>query len=208
MKTLLILTGPQGSGNHVWSKIFALHSHVYGWQALLDQYWIGHDQEPFAECWQDPNRLTQFDWGSHNYYVTSISNPYMYRGVETVPDLVRFAACAMGAGLKVKIAIIGRDNNIIRLQENRVRARITVNSAIEDYKKLQTWDPIFLSYELLHLYKAEYLVQLSKQLDFPIDYNSSLLDQILKEDSNQKYIHQVDSHWVDNLARKTSKIQL
>ena len=206
MKTLLILTGPQGSGNHVWSKIFALHPRVYGWQALLDQYWIGHDQEPFAGCWRDPDLLTQFDWSSHNYYVTSISNPYMYHGTATVPDVVLFAACAMGAGLKVKIGILGRDHNIVRLQENRVRGRITVDNAVEDYKKLRTFDPVFFSYELLQLYKSEYLLQLSKQLDFPIDYSSSQVNQILNEDSNQKYVHPVDSHWVDNLARKTSKI--
>jgi hypothetical protein len=57
MKTILILTGPQGSGNHMWSKIFALHPQVRGWQALLDQYWIGHDQEPWAQYWQDPAQL-------------------------------------------------------------------------------------------------------------------------------------------------------
>jgi hypothetical protein len=112
----------------------------------------------------------------------------------------------MGAGLKVKIGILGRDHNIVRLQENRVRSRITVDNAVEDYKKIQTWDPVFFSYELLQLYKSEYLLQLSKQLEFPIDYKNSQLDQILAEDSNQKYIHPVANHWADDLARKSSGI--
>ena len=47
MKKMLILTGPQGSGNHMWSKIFALHPSVYGWQELVEEFWIGHDREPF-----------------------------------------------------------------------------------------------------------------------------------------------------------------
>jgi hypothetical protein len=46
MKKLLIITGPQGSGNHMWSKILALHPAVNGWSALLEEYWIPHDREP------------------------------------------------------------------------------------------------------------------------------------------------------------------
>ncbi len=208
MKTILILTGPQGSGNHLWSKIFALHPAVYGWSALLQEYWIGHDQEPFADCWRNPDLLQQFDWSTHNYYVTSISNPYMDHGVLTVPNIVRFAACAMGAGLQVKIGMIGRDKNIVALQQQRVRGAATVDSALTEFKKLQTFAPVFLSHELLHLYKAQYLQQISTALSFPIDSNNSALDQILLDDSNEKYIQPIEKHWVDDLARKTSRINL
>ena len=49
-KTLVILTGPQGSGNHLWSKILSLHADVFGWKSLLDNYWEAHRiSEPFAE---------------------------------------------------------------------------------------------------------------------------------------------------------------
>ena len=74
---ILIITGPQGSGNHLFSKIFALSEQVHGWSALNQQYWIGHDQEPFARYWHDPVLLDQFNW-SHDYYVTSVSCPYVY----------------------------------------------------------------------------------------------------------------------------------
>lgn len=70
MKNILILTGPQGSGNHMWSKIFALHPSVYGWQELVDEFWIGHDHEPFAQCWADHTQLDNFDWSKSDYYVT------------------------------------------------------------------------------------------------------------------------------------------
>ena len=38
-KQMLIVTGPQGAGNHLWSKIFSLHPKVYGWKSLLENYY-------------------------------------------------------------------------------------------------------------------------------------------------------------------------
>ena len=205
MKTLLIITGPQGSGNHLWSKIFAQHSDVYGWHALLHEYWIGHDQEPFAACWDNPELLKEFDWGECKYFVTSISTPYINNGDRTTPDIVRFAATAMGLGIRVKIAIIGRDCNILNYQQTRVRGEPTVDIALMEYKKLRTWAPVFLSYELLHLYRDLYLQQLRQQLEFPIEYNSLQLANILADDTNSKYFQPVAYHPTDDLARHTSK---
>ena len=205
MKKLLIMTGPQGSGNHVWSKIFALHPAVYGWQELNKTYWIGHDQEPFAECWADTDRLTEFDWSQRDYYVTSISCPYMNNGERTVPNLVSFAAAAMGCGLSVQFVIIGRDRNILNFQETRVRSEPTLNLAIGQYQKLATWNPTYLSYELLQLYQGDYLQQLSTQLEFPIDYTNTQISEILKDDTNQKYFQPVEHHWTDDLAKHTSR---
>ena len=205
MKTLLIITGPQGSGNHLWSKIFALHPDVYAWHALLHEYWIGHDHEPFAKYWADPEQLKEFDWGNCEYFVTSVSTPYMNNGESTVPNIIRFAATAMGLGIRVKIAIIGRDRNILQYQETRVRGQATFETALKEYKKLMTWDPVFLSYELLHLYGAQYLHQLQKQLEFPIDFNDPGLNNILQDDTNSKYFQPVDHHPTDDLAQHTSR---
>jgi hypothetical protein len=204
-KTLLIVTGPQGSGNHLWSKIFALHPDVYGWHALLHEYWIGHDQEPFAACWEDPELLKEFNWSDCNYYVTSVSTPYILNGERTVPNIVRFAATAMGLGICVKIAIIGRDHNILDYQQTRVRGEPTVDIALNEYEKLRTWDPVFLSYELLHLYRDLYLQQLNQQLEFPIEHTSTQLNNILVDDTNSKYFKPVEYHPTDDLARHTSK---
>lgn len=204
-KTLLILTGPQGSGNHLWSKIFALHPDVSGWHALLHEYWIGHDQEPFADCWANPELLAQRDWSPCDHYVTSISTPYMLNGERTVPNIVRFAATAMGLGIKVKIAIIGRDRNILNYQESRVRGEPTYDIAQKEYEKLRTWSPVFLSYELLHLYGDLYLQQISKQLEFPIDFDHPGLNNILVDDTNSKYFKPVEYHATDDLARHSSR---
>ena len=205
MKRLLIFTGPQGSGNHLWSKIFALHPEVLGWSALLETYWIPHDQEPFAAYWKKPARLKDFDWSQQDYYVTSISCPYIDDIRWAVPDIAGFARQAEACGLEVQIAIIGRDQTILGFQETRIRGQSTFETAQEQYKKLADWNPVYLSYELLHLYQGSYLKQVSKLLEFPIAYTDSRLEEILKDDTNAKYIHPIDHHWTDKLM-KTVKI--
>ena len=71
---LLIVTGPQGSGNHLFAKLFNLHPDVYGWN--MNRYWQGHDMEPFNEYWWNPSNLHKFNWNLNTYFVTSISCPY------------------------------------------------------------------------------------------------------------------------------------
>ena len=57
---MLIVIGPQGSGNHLFGKIFSLHDDVHGWKAALepDGYFIPHWCEPFNEFWNDPSKIT------------------------------------------------------------------------------------------------------------------------------------------------------
>ena len=203
MKTILILTGPQGSGNHLWSKIFALHPQVTGWSALLTEYWIGHDQEPFAKYWQDPTQLTYYRWAQSDWFVTSMSVPYMLNGESTVPDFRTFVREAQNLGHRVKFAILGRDQNIVRMQETRVRGAVTVDQAIAAYDPLAS--PVFLSYELLHLYGRKYLETVSQQLGFPIAVNDPRLDVILDEDTNSKYFSPIKHHPTDDLAQHSSR---
>lgn len=201
MKTLLIITGPQGSGNHLWSKIFALHPEVSGWSALLDTYWIRHDQEPFSACWQDSSLLKNYDWSQRDYHVTSISCPYFDGTQLTIPKIHDFAQQAQDCGLQIQLAIIGRDQNILGYQETRVRGRSTFAFAQAEYKKLTVWNPVYLSYELLHLYQHSYLEQISKTLGVPIACNDARLQEILSDDTNQKYFQPVAHHWVDKLTK-------
>jgi hypothetical protein len=205
MKKLLIVTGPQGSGNHMWSKIFALHPGVVGWSSLLETYWIPHDQEPFAECWKDPAQLKNYNWTQQDHYVTSISCPYVDDTQHAVPNIAEFARAAKSCGLQVQIAIIGRDQTILKFQETRIRGRSTFEIAQDQYKKLAEWNPVYLSYELLHLYQGHYLEQISKTLEFPISYTDTRVAEILKDDTNQKYIQPVNHHWTDKLM-KTVKL--
>jgi hypothetical protein len=201
MKKLLIITGPQGSGNHMWSKILALHPAVTGWSALLEEYWIPHDRETFAAHWKDFEKLTTYDWSLSDYYVTSISCPYFDGNQLITPDIAGFAEKAKQCGLQVQLAIIGRDQNILGFQETRVRGRPTFGMAQAEYKKLTDLNPVYLSYELLHLYQGSYLEQISKTLDFPIASNDSRLTEILVDDTNKKYFQPVEHHWVDRLTK-------
>lgn len=203
MKTILILTGPQGSGNHLWSKIFALHPQVVGWRALLTEYWIGHDQEPFADYWQDPSQLKRYPWAQSDWFVTSISVPYMLNGEATVPDFRRFVREAQNLGHRVKFAILGRDQNIVRMQETRVRGSVTMDQARAAYDQLAA--PVFLSYELLHLYGSKYLQSVSQQLGFPIAVSDPRLETILADDTNSKYFSAIKHHPTDDLARHSSR---
>jgi hypothetical protein len=203
MKTLLILTGPQGSGNHLWSKIFALHRQVLGWRALNSEYWIGHDEEPWAHYWQNPQDLRNAPWSVSDWHVTSISVPYMNNGTATVPDFKGFVTGVQNLGHRVKFAVLGRDQNILQYQESRVRGGVTLELALNEYSRFAM--PTFLSYELLHLYGRQYLQKVEKDLEFPIDYNNSQIDEIIKEDTNTKYFTAVGAQPTDQLAKHASR---
>ena len=58
-------------------------------------------------------------------------------------------------------------------------------------------DCTFLSQELLQLYKANYLEQISRDLDWPIAHWDPEVDAILSNDANTKYIKNVHEYWLD-----------
>jgi len=206
MTTLLILTGPQGSGHHLFSKVFALHPEVSGWEALLEQYWIGHDQEPFADCWRDPELLRSKDWSSHKFWVTSISCPYVDDGIISIPKYQQFIETAKELGIKVIVTVIGRDQNILRFQQKRVRDTISLYDFENNMSYLTSLNPVFVSQELLYLYRNHYLDDLARQLDFPMDSHNKILDDILKNDANAKYIKSAARQRLDLIVKRVSKM--
>ena len=198
MAKILILTGPQGAGNHLWSKIFSLHPEVYGWKTLLDNYWEAHRfAEPFARHWRDHTLLKSFDWSQSEYYFTSISLPLGIIGSDVnpvwMPDVQGFAATVLGCGVEIEIAVVGRDQTILNNQQTRIRTQSTLPMFLEQLPKL--WNPTFLSYELLYLYKQDYLKSL--KLNIPVAWNDPSINTILENDSNLKYIHYVDEYVLD-----------
>jgi hypothetical protein len=201
MPQLLILTGPQGSGNHLFSKIFAQHPDVNSWTALNDAVWIGHDHEPFAALWKDPELIKTHNWDTHKYHVTSISCPYRDNGVDAWPKYKEFIQVLQSSNIDVKIAIIGRDQNILAYQEQRLRSRVTYPDFLERLPYLMEYNPVFLSQELAYLYKESYIKQISQQLDFPVKYNPN----IFVEDANKKYLVPVTTNWLDPYIKQASK---
>jgi hypothetical protein len=178
--------------------VLSLHPEVYGWKTLLDNYWEAHRfAEPFAQHWRDHNLLKSFDWSQSEYYFTSISLPLgiIDHDVNPIwmPDVQGFAATVLGCGVEVEIAVVGRDQTILTNQQTRIRTKSTLPLFLEQLPKL--WNPTFLSYELLYLYKQDYLKSL--KLNIPVAWNDPGINTILENDSNLKYIHYVDEYVLD-----------
>ena len=191
---LLILTGPQGSGNHLWAKIFSSHSSVNGWR--MKDYWQGHHTEPFSHWWENPNCIE--DTG-HLYNFTSISFPYVRNRYDTFPKYVDFIKSAKKF-YNVKLCLIGRDYNIIQEQQRRVRGGFTVHHFLYEIDKVLLFKDLhFISTELLYMYKRDYVDYLSRILDFPIDTNHMI--EIV--DTNKKYIkHDLEPQPLDDEVKK------
>ena len=203
MKKLILITGPQGSGNHLYSKLLALHSEVWGWKELNETFWIGHDQEPFNKFWVNPELWKTTDFGDYKYAFASISVPYVQNGVTVVPDFDAFIHGAESAGWTVQLVIIGRDVNILEAQQQRLRKKVTLPNMLNALDRLvEQYDPIYISHELVCLYGANYLKSLSRLLDFPIDYGNPMVSEILKENSNKKYIKYLEEVELDKLVTK------
>jgi hypothetical protein len=192
-RKLLIITGPQGSGNHLFSKVFGYHSDVNGWD-FGDKYWIPSDEEPFAECWVDPSKTKSML--NHNLMVANVSVPFVYDGVKQIPQIQQVVYEAEDYGYDVKVCIVVRDNNINKEQQRRVRKEVTLPTALQYYYNLDATLE-FLSHESLYLYGGAYLKWLSKVLDFPIAYNDERVIKDINEDQNAKYVKHVEKHWLD-----------
>jgi hypothetical protein len=201
MKRLLLITGPQGSGNHLFSKLFAIHPDVFGWKSLNKTYWIGHDQEPFNQFWVDPSRWAHADFGDYRYAVASISVPYVQNGTTVIPDIDQFISYARQTGWTTQIAVIGRDINILEHQQTRLRKRVTYPDMLDKLEKtIDHYDPFYLSHELVYLYRKKYLKSIGNFLNFPVDYDNPLIDDILCKNSNKKYFHPVEKVELDQLV--------
>jgi hypothetical protein len=200
MKKLLIVTGPQGSGNHLFSRVFSTHPKVGGWKQLLDEYWVPSDLEPFAEYWVYPKRMTAETFEGYDYWLANVSVPFVYDGVRQTPKILEMASQARSLGIEVTIAIIVRDQNIQTEQQLRVRKEVTLPIAQEYYyNHLLTSDfPVhFLDNEAFFLHKQHYLKWVSNLLQFPVDYDNSNILKFITEDPNRKYVKHVDQYWLD-----------
>lgn len=193
---ILLITGPQGSGNHVFSKCFAMHQDVHGWDALLSQYWIRHEFEPFSEIWRCPDKIPDMDWSASNY-VLSVSCPYVDKGETIVPDYQQVLPQLQKVG-NLSVGLIGREEYILKQQELRLRGTHSYHQFLALLDYFAQYDPIYLSQELLYLYRNHYLKSLVPLLNIPIDHDNPKLNDILRENQNAKYIHYVQDHWLDS----------
>lgn len=203
MKKLLITTGPQGSGNHFFSRVFSTHSKVGGWKSLLDRYWVPSDEEYFAKYWVHPEELTEKDFEGYDYWLANVSCPFFYDGVRYVPKIKEVAEKAKSFGIDVQIAIIVRDSNINEVQQLRVRGEITLPIAQEYYYNTlipSEFKVHFLDNEAFFLHRKHYLKWVSEILDFPVDYDNPDIFKFIDENPNKKYVKYVKyvkEYWLD-----------
>ena len=199
-KKILIVIGPQGSGNHLWAKIFGLHKSVYGWQKLQEQYWEAHHYEPFARARDDPTLLELPK--NYSHFVTSCSIPYVYKGGHRVPPILEFCQEVERQKISPIIAVISRDKDIVKLQQERVRNNVTLNDAYRAIEEISEEHFInFLSYESLLMWKHRYLESLIEILKFPIDWTNPKVDEIIKENSNTKYLKDPGPQELDKVVK-------
>ena len=211
MKKLLIVTGPQGSGNHLFSRLLSLHPAVEGWEELLDKYWVPSDQEPFAEYWVYPERLTANVFAGKDYFFANVSCPFFYDGTRRIPKILEVAELARSFGIEVEIAIVVRDQNINKEQQLRVRKEHTTPIAQDYYYNslLPSNFPVhYIDHEAFFLHTTHYLKWLSRILAFPIAYNDPDIMKFISEDANHKYIKYVDHHWLDEEILRGSHTKL
>ena len=205
MKQLTIAVGPQGSGNHLYAKLFGSNKNIYGWQSLQEKYWEGHDMEPFSDYWQNPEFLLDFDTSTHDYFYTSMGCPYVFDGETLIPDFETYHYYAAQVFDNVNYIIIGRDKNILRHQQSRVRNNITFPKLIKELDFFLTKSHVFVSQELIYLYGIKYLNSIEDSLDIPRNNNIDKINEILIEDQNYKYMQYVEYTELDDLVKLASK---
>jgi hypothetical protein len=196
-KRLLIMLGPQGAGNHMFSKIFASSPLVGGWKELNTHYWKGHHTEPFANVWAGEAQLTSEMFDGYDYWTTSCSVPFVHQGKDCVPNIKDFIAQAHKLDIDVCIALITRDANILNIQQSRVRGQPSTNKFFNILEDIVLFH--IFSHESLLLLEQTYVDYITQLVDFPI---INLNPNIIAENANAKYIHPVNTHWLDEQVQK------
>lgn len=189
---VLLVFGPQGSGNHLFAKVFSLHPGVQGWQELLDaDFNIPHDQEPFSRYWKDIDSIDRSFLGGKDYGIISVSVPFW--GVDGLPEIPRIYKVMdklRSLDIETVPVIIGRDKNILDYQQERRRGGPSWGIILQLIHEMPEI-PHFISYELLYLYKNRYVQSLGKQLDFPVAWDDPRIHDMLMNDQNKKYVKSI-----------------
>jgi len=189
----------------------ALHPEVNGWEALNREYWVNHELEPFKDIWSNPELISQIDWSENEYWVISISSPYVdfcREGTKTFYPKYKEVIAELKEQCQVQVGIIGRDTTIMSMEQLRKRGVKSYHNFLNKIEDITgDNDVVFLSQELLFLYRHEYLKNINNQLIVPIDYNNNKLHYILNEDYNEKFIQYIDQSWLDTRIGPDGKLK-
>ena len=162
MANILVISGPQGTGNHVFSKVLSMHSNVHGWDQLLREYWINHDNAPYKNIWNTPENIDNYDWTEYDNYVLSVSGPYVDKdgGVRQTkyPDYKEVLRRLNDKG-NLQVGIIGRDQNITAQNQLRKRGVDSLHNYLNKIEDITEYRHTFLSVELLYMFRHQYLLR-------------------------------------------------
>ena len=190
MRRLIVVVGPQGAGNKLFSKLFAMNPATQGWQQLLESDTeLDHDLEPFHAAWTDPLLLSEYPWHESEIHVANISFPFVDVDNNIItPNLIEFINHAEKYA-NVTVVVIARDQNIITIQNHSYGRP---NSAYVLMEQLQHMENnfIFVSQESVYLYKHLYWNSIERQLGLPLT-DPELINVHLTNDRNKKYITNV-----------------
>lgn len=199
MTNILVITGPQGTGNHVFSKVLSMHKDVYGWDQLLREYWVNHDAAPFKDIWREPEKIDSYFWKEPNY-VLSVSGPYVENidGVRhTIYPNYKEVLKRLSKKGNLMVGIIGRDQTITAQNQVRKRGVESFHNFLNKIEDLVEYNHTFLSVELLYMFRHQYVKHLNTVLNIPVDSTDERLHYILNKDPNAKYVHYVEHSWLD-----------
>ena len=73
---------------------------------------------------------------------------------------------------------------------------------------LSSLDPVFLSTELLYMYRMNYVRSLPALLGIPVSITEEKLEEILVQDPNSKYFTAAVQQPLDNYVRKVSGLNI
>ncbi len=210
MSNILLISGPQGTGNHVFSKVLSMHKDVHGWDQLLREYWVNHDAAPYKNIWNNPEAIHDYDWTEHENYVLSVSGPYVDKDKDGVRHTVypKYAEVCKILETKgnLQVGIIGRDQNITAQNQLRKRGVESLHNYLNKIDDLLEYNHTFLSVELLYMFRHQYVKSLDSVLDIPVDYSNEKLHYILNKDPNAKYVHYVEHSWLDRRRNDIGKM--
>lgn len=183
MRKLIVITGPQGSGNHMISSLLHANSDTIGWDGSQD-----HNYEPFYECWQNPQLLHEYLW-TDGIHFTNMSCPFITDdGSVIVPNIVSFLENAK-LYTDVQLAVIARDKNILEQQNARLGREYMADTLSDQLQDLNE-DIVFISHESIELYGNTYWNTVERALGLPLTDIEHLLTN-----SNKKYIQSPSVLW-------------
>ena len=186
-----------GSGHHMFAKIFDLHPEVKGWTNINANSYQPHRLEPRNEIWRRAGAIDEMNWDG-DYHVISISCRYTYNGKLIIPMYKEAIDKFLEKGFDVQIGIIGRDKNILALQQERLRGTTEIETFKEEMQYLTQLPHIFLSMELAALYKADYIRNIGALMGIPVNHQSSLCNTILDVNANKPYVSQIEEGYYDS----------